>query len=147
MDKAEVAAVLDEIGTILELQGENRFRTQAYFKAARAIAQLDTSLADLIAADKLDSVPGIGATLKEKITTLATTGRLMFHEELRAKMPAGLILLLKLPGLGPKKVKVLYDSLGIDSLDKLKAACEGNQVAGLAGFGAKTQDKILQGLA
>lgn len=147
MDKAEVANVLEEIGTILELQGENRFRTQAYLKAARAIAQLDVSLADVVAEDKLETIPGIGATLKDKITTLVTTGKLPFHEELRAKMPPGLIQLLRLPGVGPKKVKTLYDKLGIDSLDKLKAACEAGQVAELAGFGAKTQEKILQGLA
>ena len=111
MDKAEVANVLEEIGTILELQGENRFRTQAYLKAARAIAQLDVSLADLVAQDKLETIPGIGATLKDKITTLVTTGRLAFHEELRARMSPGLILLLRLPGIGPKKVKTLYDKI------------------------------------
>lgn len=147
MDKAEVANVLEEIGTILELQGENRFRSQAYMKAARAIAQLDVSLAELVAEDKLESIPGIGATLKDKITTLVTTGRLAFHEELRAKMPPGLIQLLRLPGVGPKKAKVLFDRLGIDSLEKLKAACEAGQVADCPGFGAKSQDKILQGLA
>jgi len=147
MDKAEVAVILEEIGTLLELQGENSFRCNAYHNAARAVQQLETSLADLVAAGKLGEVPGIGATLKEKITTLVTTGKLAFYEELRQKTPAGLFDLLRLPGVGPKKVKALFDQLGIDDLAKLETACEADQVAALRGFGAKTQQKILEGIA
>jgi DNA polymerase (family 10) len=147
MDKNEVAAILDEIGTLLELQGENAFRCNAYHNAARAIQQLETNLADVIAAGKLEEIHGIGATLKDKITTLVTTGRLPFYDELRAKTPPGLFQMLRLPGVGPKKVKAIYDQLGIDDLDKLRAACEADQVAGLRGFGAKTQQKILEGIA
>lgn len=146
MDKQQVAAILDEIGTLLEIQGENRFRTQAYRNAARAIEQLEENLQDVIAANRLREVPGIGETLQSKITTLVTTGRLQFHEELRSKVSAGMLALLRLPGMGPKKVKALYDQLGIDSLEKLKAACEQGSVAALKGFGEKTQEKILQGL-
>ncbi len=147
MDHSEVAAVLEEIGTMLELQGENPFRCNAYYKAARAISQLETNLADLIAAGTLAEVPGIGATLCEKITTLVATGKLPFHEELKAKTPPGLRDLLRLPGVGPKKVKALFDTLGIDDLAKLKAACAEDKVAKLKGFGAKTQAKILEGIA
>ncbi|MCS6850564.1 MAG: DNA polymerase/3'-5' exonuclease PolX [Gemmataceae bacterium] len=146
MDKARVAAILDEIGTLLELQGENPFRCNAYHKAARTLEQLDVNLADLIQAGKLDEVPGIGETLRDKITTLVTTGHLPFYEELKAKFPPGLLELLRLPSLGPKKVKALYEQLGIDDLAKLKAACEANRVASLRGFGAKTQQKILEGI-
>src|SRR5947209_1599610 len=103
MDKNEVAAILDEIATLLELQGENRFRCIAYAKAARAIGQLESNLADLIAAGELASLPGIGATLCDKITLLVTTGTLPFFEELKAKTPLGLQSLLRLPGVGPKK--------------------------------------------
>ncbi len=147
MDKKEVAAILDDIAMLLELQGENPFRCNAYAKAARAIAQLERNLADVIADDQLDQVPGIGETLRDKVIALVTTGQLAFYEELKAKVPPGLPDMLRLPGVGPKKIKALYDLLGIDDLEKLKAACEANTVAGLKGFGAKTQTKIMEGIA
>jgi DNA polymerase (family 10) len=147
MDKYQVASILNEIGTLLELQGENRFRCQAYFNGARAVEQLETDLGELVAAKKLTDVPGIGATLAEKITTLVTTGRLPFYEQLRKKTPPGLIEMLRVQGLGPKKVKAVYEELGIDDLDKLKAACEDGRVARLKGFGEKTQQRILEGIA
>lgn len=147
MDKDQVASVLDEIGTLLALQGENQFRCQAYHNAARALQQLNADLSQLIAEDKLQEVPGIGTTLQEKITTLVKTGQLPFYEELRQKTPPGMIDLLRLPGLGPKKIKALHDALGIDDLDKLKSACQEDKVAELKGFGAKTQQKILEGIA
>lgn len=147
MDKEEVAGILDEIGTLLELQGENSFRCNAYHNAARALNQLETSLADAVAADKLNEIPGIGKTLCEKITTLVKTGQLPFYDDLKAKIPAGLLQMLRVPGMGPKKVKALHDQLKIDDLDKLKAACETDQVAQLKGFGEKTQQKILEGLS
>jgi DNA polymerase (family 10) len=147
MDKDQVAQVLDEIGTLLELQGENPFRTRAYTNAARVIQQLETNLADLVATNKLGDIPGIGETLREKITALVTTGKLAFYDELKAKTPAGLLQMLRLPGLGPKKVKALYDELKITSLDQLKEACAAGKVAALKGFGAKTQQKILEGIA
>jgi DNA polymerase (family 10) len=139
--------VLEEIGTLLELQGENPFRCRAYFQAARALAQLETNLADVIREDKLTEIPGIGATLKDKITLLATTGQLPFYDDLKAKTPAGLLAMLRIPGVGPKKVKALFDQLGIDDLDKLKLFCTDGKVAALKGFGEKTQDKILEGIA
>ncbi len=147
MEKAEVAAILDEIATLLELQGENPFRARAYATAARTIAQLETNLADVIAADKLGEIPGIGETLRDKITTLVTTGALPFYDDLRSKTPPGLLAMLRLPGLGPKRIKFLYDELGIDDLDKLKAAAESGKIATLKGFGAKTQTNMLQGIA
>lgn len=148
MDQAEVAAILDEIAILLELQDpKNRFRALAYSKAARIIAQLETSLSDLVQAGTLGDVPGIGSGLTDKITTLVSTGALPYWEELKAKTPIGLRELLRLPGLGPKKVKLLFDELGIDDLAKLQEACAADKVACLKGFGAKTQTKILEGLA
>ncbi len=97
--------------------------------------------------NELDQVPGIGETLRDKIVELVATGRLPFHEDLKAKTPPGLLTMLRLPGIGPKKVKVLYDQLGIDDLEKLKANCDADKIAALKGFGAKTQAKILEGLA
>src|ERR1700682_4218669 len=147
MEKEQVAAIIDEIGTLLELQGENSFRSNAYHNAARALEQIETSLAEVVKEGKLGEVKGIGETLKEKITTLVTTGKLPFYEELKSKTPPGLLEMLRIPGMGPKKVKALYDLLGIDSLEKLKKACENDEIAGLKGFGAKTQQKILEGIA
>ncbi|MBI1830411.1 MAG: DNA polymerase/3'-5' exonuclease PolX [Planctomycetes bacterium] len=147
MDKSEVAAVLEEIAVLLELQGENPFRANAYAKAGRTIAQLETNIADLVDAGTLDQIPGIGETLRDKITTLVTTGKLPFYEDLKAKTPPGLLQMLRLPGMGPKKVKALYDQLGIDDLVKLKAGCDNGSVAKLKGFGEKTQKNILDGLA
>ena len=147
MHKEEVAAVLDEIGTLLELQGENAFRCNAYHNAARALEQLEGDLAEVVKAGKLTEIPGVGETLREKITALVTTGKLPFLDKLREKTPPGLLQMLRVGGLGPKKVKALYDQLGVDDLDKLQAACESGQVAKLKGFGEKTQQKVLEGVA
>jgi DNA polymerase (family X) len=147
MDKNQIAVVLDEMGTLLELKGENAFRCNAYHNAARALEQLETNLGDLIATGKLGEVPGIGTTMREAITAFYTKGTYQPYEDLKKKLPPGLPQMLRVQGLGPKKVKALYDQLGIDSLEKLQAACEANQVAGLKGFGAKTQQKILEGIA
>lgn len=146
MDKDRVAAILDEIGTLLELQGESSFRCNAYHNASRAISQMEKDLREVVEGNKLGEIKGIGDTLKEKITTLVHTGALPFYDDLRAKIPAGMLQMLRIQGLGPKKVKALHDNLAIDDLAKLKAACLAGQVAGLKGFGDKTQAKILEGL-
>jgi DNA polymerase (family 10) len=146
-DKDQVAAILTEIGTLLELQGENPFRCQAYYNGARAIEQLTEDLGELVRSGRLAEVPGIGETLREKITTLVSTGALPFYDNLKRKTPPGLLDMLRIQGLGPKKVKSLHEQLGIDTLDALKAASEEGRVAGLRGFGAKTQQKILEGIA
>jgi DNA polymerase (family 10) len=147
MSKDEVANVLDEIGTLLELKGENPFRANAYHAAARTIGQLSGDLGQMVAEKQLSKVRGIGETLQEKIATLVTTGQLPYLEELRASIPAGLVEMLRLPGVGPKKVKALHDNLKINTVDELKAACDSGAVAKLKGFGAKTQTKILEGIS
>jgi DNA polymerase (family 10) len=146
MDKQQVARVLDEIGTLLELQGENFFRCQAYHNAARAIEQMEEDLGQVLSSDRLGEIRGIGETMREKVAALVTTGELPFYNELREKVPPGLLEMLRLPGLGPKKVKALYDQLGIRDLEVLRQACLQGSVAGLKGFGAKTQQKILEGI-
>src|SRR5215218_4662802 len=138
MTKDEVAEALDEIGTLLELKGENAFRTNAYHNAARLIQNLPGDLTQMVASKQLATVRGIGDTLSEKISTLVTTGSLPYLEELRASIPAGMVAMLRISGLGPKKVKALHDLLQIDTIEKLKAACESGVVAEQKGFGAKT---------
>jgi DNA polymerase (family X) len=146
MDKQEIARILNEIATLLELKGENPFRCNAYRNAARALEQLEEELTIVIKEDRLAEIPGIGETLREKITILVTSGALPFYEDLKKQTPVGLVEMLRLPGVGPKKVKFLYEQLKIDCLDKLKQACLEGSVAELKGFGEKTQKKILEGL-
>lgn len=146
MDKSQVASILDEIGTLLELRGENDFRCKAYHNAARALEQLEERLADVVAENRLAEIRGIGETLRDKITTLVTTGSLPFYDDLKKQFPEGLLELLRIPGLGPKKVKVLYEDLHIGNLTQLEAACQSGVVAKQKGFGAKTQQKILEGI-
>ena len=146
MDKDRVAAILSEIGVLLELKGENPFKTRAYANAARAIESLAGRLDQLVAEQRLGEIKGIGEALQRKITELVTTGRRGYYEDLKASFPPGLLALLQIPGLGPKKVKALHEHLGIDSLDTLEAACRAGKVAALTGFGDKTQTKILAGI-
>jgi len=147
MNKDQVAEVLQEIGTLLELQGRNPFKTRAYLNAARTIGRLEEPLEAVIAAGRLGALPRIGAALWDRITELAATGRLAYYEELKAAVPAGLRALLEIPGLGPRKIKALRDALGIESVAQLEQACREGRVAGLAGFGAKTQANLLAGIA
>lgn len=147
MNKSDIAAVLTEIGTLLELKGENPFKTRAYQTGARTIEGLaEEDIAARVKAGTLQEVKGIGEALAQKITELHTTGKLEFFEKLKASVPAGLADILSIPGMGPKKVRALQDKLGVDTLEKLRAACEANQVAALEGFGEKTQEKILAGI-
>ncbi len=146
MSQDEVAAALDEIGTLLQLKGENDFRTRAYHSAARTLSQFSGDLKQLVAEKKLSELPGIGDGMQKRITEIVTTGKLKELDDLRGTVPAGLIEMLRIPGLGPKKAKALWDELDVTSIDKLQAACESGEVAKLKGFGAKTQTKILEGI-
>lgn len=146
MDNQQVSAILSEISTLMELLGENQFKVNAYANASRTISQLTDEISSYVNKGTLGEIAGIGATLQEKITTLVKTGKLEFLEELRGKVPTGLVKMLAIQGLGPKKVKALYDQLDIDSLEKLKSACNEGKVAVLKGFGEKTQQKILEGI-
>jgi len=146
MNKDAVAEILVNIGTLLELKGENPFKTRAYHNAARIIETLNEPLEQLIAEDRLGGLKGIGEALQEKITTLVTTGRLPYYEELRASVPPGLVDLLAIPGLGPKKLRTLHKELGIENVEQLEQACKAGQVAQLAGFGEKTQQNLLAGI-
>ena len=146
MERNDIAAVLDEIATLLELTGENPFKIRAYSSGARVLEGLAEDLDVLIAEGRLADVPGLGEALVEKITVLRRDGALPFHQKLRASVPAGLLEVLQIPGLGPKKVRALWKELGVEDLAKLKEVCEAGAVAELKGFGAKTQTKILEGI-
>jgi DNA polymerase (family 10) len=146
MDKKDISEILDRIGTMLEIKGENPFKVRAYFSGARTLQTMQEDLGEVIESGKLGEVPGIGKALTEKIETLFTTGELEFYDKLVASVPPGLMDLLEIPGLGGKKIKVLHDKLTIDSIDSLRLACEAGKVAELKGFGKKTEEKILSGI-
>ena len=146
MDKEQVAEVLVEIGTLLELKGENPFKTRAYTNAARTIEGLSEPLTKIVAENRLGEIKGVGEALTKKITELVTTGKLKYYDELKASIPPGLIEMLEIPGLGPKKIQALNQKLGVDSVEKLEAACRSGKVADLDGFGEKTQANILEGI-
>ncbi|MFH1263421.1 MAG: DNA polymerase/3'-5' exonuclease PolX [Pseudomonadota bacterium] len=147
MSSAEISGLLEEIAVLLELKGENPFKIRAYRNAARKLEEVGSDLAERVERGSLEELEGIGKALAEKITALARTGRLEEYERLRSETPEGLLDLLKVAGLGPKKVRALHEKLGIYSLDGLEKACRGNRIAMLEGFGLKTQEKILAGIA
>lgn len=147
MDKEQVAAVLTEIGTLLELKGENPFKTRAYHNAARTLEGLAEPLDKIVAEGRLGEIKGFGDALVDKITKLVTTGQLPYYYDLKASVAPGLVEMLGIPTLGPKKVKKLHDELGVDTIEALEAACKAGKVAVLDGFGEKTQTKILEGIA
>jgi DNA polymerase (family X) len=147
VNKDQVAAILVEIGTLLELKGENPFKTRAYANVARMLEGLAEPIEVLVQDGRLAEMKGIGDGLYKKIYELVTTGRLAYYEELKASLPDGLLTMLSVPGLGPKKVKALYEKLGIETIEQLEQACKDGKVAALDGFGEKTQSKICEGIA
>jgi DNA polymerase (family 10) len=146
VDKSEVAAIFEDTANLLELTGGNPFEVRAYQNGARAITQIEGDLDALVATGQISGLPGIGKTLAARITELVTSGKMALHETLLAEVPPGLIDMLRVPGLGPKRIRVLYQSLHVDTLASLREACEDGRVATLPGFGEKSQEKILKGI-
>ncbi len=147
MDKAAVAAMFDEIASLLEIKGENPFKSRAYQNAARIVGAMDGDLETLVRTNQLAKTPGLGPTMVQNINELVTTGRLIFYEDLKVQIPEGLRAMLRIPGLGPKKIKAIYEALGISTIADLEQACKDNKIAKLPGFGTKTQDNILRGIS
>ena len=149
MTNHEIAAVFEQIADLLEYQSANPFRVRAYRNGAKKISELAEPLAAIADDDlrSLTDLEGIGKDLAEKIETLLATGTLPLLEELQAQIPAGVLTLSRIPGVGPKKAAALHKELAISSLAELRAACEQQRVRGLKGFGAKTEETILKGLA
>ena len=146
VNKNEIADVLNDIAVLLELKGENPFKTRAYQTGARTLEALEEDLAVVIAEGRLGKIKGFGEALVQKITELHTTGRLKFYEDLKASVAPGLVAMLEIPGLGAKKIKALNEQLGIDTIEALAKACAEGKIAALPGFGEKSQEKILAGI-
>jgi DNA polymerase (family 10) len=146
VDKRDVARTLEEIAVLLELKGENPFKVRAYENAARAIDGLSQDLGELIEEGKLIEVQGIGESIARNVTDLWKTGHMKFYEELVDSTPPGYLEMIRVPGLGSKRVRILGETLGITSLAELKAAAEKEEIRNLKGFGAQSEKKILQGI-
>ena len=146
MDKSTVAAILDEMGTLLELQGANPFKSRAFHNAARSVEAVTEDLATLVAEHRLQDIKGIGSSIGTIIQELVTTGKSGDYESLRSSLPAGLLEMLKIEGLGPKRIKLLYDELHIDSIESLEKAARADKLAKIKGLGEKSQEKILTGI-
>ena len=144
--KSDVARIFEEMAEILDILGENPFKVRSYENAARAVKSLPGDIGEMLATGALLEVKGIGKSIFSHIEELHKTGKLGAYEELKAKLPAGLLDILRIPGMGPKKVKAVYEKLGVKSIDELEQAANDNKVAALEGFGTTTQIKILYGI-
>jgi DNA polymerase (family X) len=146
MDKEEVIKILKEIAVLLELKDENPFRIRAYQNAARALESSDMNFNKSLKIKDFTGIKGIGSHIAEGIKELNDTGSFKLYEELKQSVPAGLVEMLAIPSMGPKKVKYLYDKLGISNIGELEYACLENRLVDLPNFGQKTQENILKGI-
>jgi len=147
MDAQDVGRILEETAVLLELKGENPFKARAYANAGRVVRGLLDDINQVVADGRIGDVQGIGKTLAHDITELVTTGKMTVHEELRRLLPAGLLELTTLSGLGPKRIKAIYEKLGVTNVGELEYACRENRLASLEGFGEKTQQNLLSAIA
>ncbi|BCP66300.1 DNA polymerase/3'-5' exonuclease PolX [Thermus thermophilus] len=149
MRNQELARIFEEIGLMSEFLGDNPFRVRAYHQAARTLYDLDTPIEEIAEKGKeaLMELPGVGPDLAEKILEFLRTGKVRKHEELSQKVPRGVLEVMEVPGVGPKTARLLYEGLGIDSLEKLKAALDQGDLTRLKGFGPKRAERIREGLA
>ncbi len=141
---SEIAAAFDELGDLYELDGASIHRIVAYRNGAKAVREASTQVAQLALDGQATKLPGIGATLQEKIVALTENGQIPTLEKLRAKFPAGLVEMTKLPGLGAKRARRLYEELGIDSIESLEQAARSGRISELKGFGAKAEQSLLE---
>lgn len=146
MTNLEIARVFMQVADLLELQGEDHFRVDAYRRVAQQIETTSENLVYLHDRHALRDIPGVGAAIAAKLEELIDTGRLRYLEELQAQIPPGVPAMMEIPGLGPKKVRALWQGLGVTSIDELEAAARAHRVRTLPGFGAKTEEKILKGI-
>ena len=146
MDNQEVAYVLEEMANLMELNGENPFRIRAYYSAARAIETIEETVVELSEASSLDEVRGVGKKIAVEIEELLASGKIQRHQDLISTVPEGLVEMQGISGLGGKRLRQIYESLGIADIDALAKACVSGEVAELKGFGAKTAQNILNGI-
>jgi len=144
MDKKRVAEILEEMGTILDLQGANPFRSRAFHNGAIIVGGLADDLAEIVRAKTLTEIDGIGKGLAQIIEDLVTTGKSDEYEALKRSIPPGLLDIMRIPGLGPKRIRLLHERLGIESVEDLKNAAEQHRLSDVEGFGEKMEQNILR---
>jgi DNA polymerase (family 10) len=146
VNNSQVAEVLETVARIMEVLGENPFKVRAHSNAARTLRGESAPVSELVAEGTLGDLPGIGPALKEKITELVETGKLKSFDELKKSVPAGVLDMLRVPSLGPKKVHLLWKERKITTLKALESACRNEKLSPIKGFGKKTEEKILGGI-
>jgi DNA polymerase (family 10) len=146
IDKETAVRILEDIAVMLEISGENPFKSRAYSNAARSLEKVDEDLSILAQDGRIFEIEGVGEAIGKKLIELISTGRLAYYEKLKASIPPGHLEMLKISGLGPKKIHGLYKELGITTIGELEYACHENRLVELKGFGKKTQDNILAGI-
>jgi len=146
MDNSDVVRILDQTADLLEILDEDVFKVRSYRRAAESVRGLAQDLSSIREGEGLQSIPGIGKSLAGKIAELLDTGRMGYHEELKAQVPEGLPTMLRVPGMGPKKVALVWKERGIRDVDELEAAAQAGELRDLKGMGAKTEEKILKGI-
>lgn len=147
MRNREVATVLVKIADLLQIKADNPYKIRAYRKAAESIYHLDEDIAILYEKGRIREVPGIGDAVAGKIGEILTTGSCDYYDRLSKEIPAGLLDMLVVPGLGHKSVKLIYDNLGIDNLDDLLKACEQGEIRNIPGLGVRSENNIIKGIA
>ncbi|NIM07471.1 MAG: hypothetical protein GTO55_11985, partial [Armatimonadetes bacterium] len=146
MTNRKITEVFAQIASLLEIKGESVFKVRAYEKAADTIADLTEEVAALRAREELRSLSGVGASIAEKIEELLDTGECAYHQELLAELPPGLLEILEISEVGPKTVKLLYETLDITSVADLEAAAQAGRLRDIKGLGEKTETNILKGI-
>src|SRR3989338_6676493 len=148
MNNREIAQVLEEIAEFLEIKGNNPFKIRAYHNGARLVEGLAEDIRPLAESGRLATgeIKGIGIGLAEKISELVKTGKCKYYEELKKSLPRGILNILQIPGLGPKRAKVLYEKLGVKDVAELEYACQENRLISLDGFGEKSQARVLEAI-
>ncbi len=146
MTNKQIGKILSQIGSLLIMQGENTFKTRAYANATRRVETLSEPVEDMVHEDRLSDVPGLGASMVRHITELVRDGQSSYHQSLVQTIPAGFQEMLTISGLGARKIRTIYDHLGIDTVGELEYACRENRLVKLDGFGAKTQERVLKGI-
>jgi len=146
MDKKQISKILKEMAVMMEIIGSNPFKVRAHENAARILEGLTDSLTDLVASGEITKIKGIGKGTAEKITLLLNDEELEEYNELKASIPAGVLEMTNISGMGPKKIRAIWEEQGIESIDELEAACKADKLSGMKGFGKKTQEKILHNI-
>src|SRR5688572_17595518 len=147
MRNAEIAEAFEELASLYELDGAVVYRVVAYRNAAKAIREAGVSVAEMAREGRVEELAGVGKTIAEKIDALLETGSIPSADKLKQRIPPGLVAVTRIPGLGPKRARLLNEQLGVTSLDDLRAAAEQGRLKDVAGFGKKAEDNVLAALA